>query len=401
MSWTSWLRILATTRRTTSICRKLRTCSSKILRWNRMYLFLRADQRLKQNREGPSTTCSSSRDCTYSWKKHGLILNQELNSIKRTPVGKKTKYSSSARRITFEKKMVRSNAGDWRLSSEQNWALSQYWSGWCVEEQDGRRRRQTRKDFNAVTDLSMTKFFTSELFKVIQDATSLILHCRTMCEFQTISSSTFITSDAQSIYTPSQIQELIAGGQNLSKRQTVFFTSMDPMNKEHKDLETVNLKTPASCTIHADSVEETSKHGVLVDIQTCSKERIKFPSKHDRTPSFFTIHSQPIASRRLPRWKLEKSCAKKCMRHLGPPPKISLRNNWMKELDSEVARQAESSQPTQPNPNPIHRTGRLLRQNKRPVRILRKATTRFSLDCENTNLSIERSDQDKDAGTKT
>ena len=31
-----------------------------------------------------------------------------------------------------------------------------------------------------------------------------------------------------------------------------------------------------------------------------------------------------------------------------PPPKISLRDNWMKELGSEVAGQAESSQPTQP-----------------------------------------------------
>ena len=50
-----------------------------------------------------------------------------------------------------------------------------------------------------------------------------------------------------------------------------------------------------------------------------------------------------------------------------PPPKISLKHDWMKELGSEVARQpegevdrqAKSSQPTQPNPNPNHdRTGR-------------------------------------------
>ena len=45
-----------------------------------------------------------------------------------------------------------------------------------------------------------------------------------------------------------------------------------------------------------------------------------------------------------------------------PPPKISLQHDWMKELGSEVARQpegevarqAKSSQPTQPNPNPDH-----------------------------------------------
>ena len=43
-----------------------------------------------------------------------------------------------------------------------------------------------------------------------------------------------------------------------------------------------------------------------------------------------------------------------------PPWKIFLKNNWMKELGSEVARQAETSQPTQPHPNPIYRTGRLV-----------------------------------------
>ena len=50
-----------------------------------------------------------------------------------------------------------------------------------------------------------------------------------------------------------------------------------------------------------------------------------------------------------------------------PPPKISLKHDWMKELGSEVARQPEgevvrqatSSQLNQPNPNPDHdRTGR-------------------------------------------
>ena len=42
-----------------------------------------------------------------------------------------------------------------------------------------------------------------------------------------------------------------------------------------------------------------------------------------------------------------------------PPPKISLKHDWMKEVGPEVARQEEGSQPTQPNPNPNHgRTGR-------------------------------------------
>ena len=49
----------------------------------------------------------------------------------------------------------------------------------------GRARWQeaeaTRKGFNTVLTGQDKKFFTSELFKVIQDAIPLILHCRTMC----------------------------------------------------------------------------------------------------------------------------------------------------------------------------------------------------------------------------
>ena len=61
-----------------------------------------------------------------------------------------------------------------------------------------------------------------------------------------------------------------------------------------------------------------------------------------------------------------------------PPPKISLKHDWMKELGSEVARQpkrevdrhAKSSQPTQPNPNPNHdreRDNPLFAEKVRPV----------------------------------
>ena len=79
-----------------------------------------------------------------------------------------------------------------------------------------------------------------------------------------------------------------------------------------------------------------------------------------------------------------------------PHPKISLRDNWMKELGSEVAGQAESSQPTQPNPNPVHRTGRLVETEQTSRSSAQEIDTRFSLDCESTNLSVERLDKDKD-----
>ena len=44
---------------------------------------------------------------------------------------------------------------------------------------------------------------------------------------------------------------LILGGQNLTNRQTRFFLPVDPMDKEHKDPDTIDLVSTASCTIHA------------------------------------------------------------------------------------------------------------------------------------------------------
>ena len=79
------------------------------------------------------------------------------------------------------------------------------------------------------------------------------------------------------------------------------------------------------------------------------------------------------------------------------PPKISLRHDWVKELGSEVARQAEVNQPTQPNPNPNHdRTGRPVLTEQTSRSSAPEIDTRFSRDCKNTNLFVERLEKDKD-----
>ena len=68
----------------------------------------------------------------------------------------------------------------------------------------------------------------------------------------------------------------------------------------------------------------------------------------------------------------------------------------MKELGSEVARQAEDNQPTQPNPNPIYRTVRPVVTEQTSCSSAQEIDTRFSLDCKNTNLFVERLEKDKD-----
>ena len=61
---------------------------------------------------------------------------------------------------------------------------------------------------------------------------------------------------------------LIPGGQILSKKQTVFFTSVDLMNKEHRDPTKLTWK-------HRVLHGTIRKGGRRVDIKTCSKERIE------------------------------------------------------------------------------------------------------------------------------
>ena len=67
-------------------------------------------------------------------------------------------------------------------------------------------QEETRKDTNFVLT-SQKQSCTSELFKVIQDAVSMILLSKTMTLFRATSSRTFFMSDVHSIYIPSSVRD--------------------------------------------------------------------------------------------------------------------------------------------------------------------------------------------------
>ena len=62
---------------------------------------------------------------------------------------------------------------------------------------------------------------------------------------------------------------LIPGGQNSSKRQTVFFLPVDPMDRSHKDPTVIDFECTTSCTIPAQCMEETSRRSILGRHQSC------------------------------------------------------------------------------------------------------------------------------------
>ena len=167
------------------------------------------------------------------------------------------------------------------------------------------------------------------------------------------------------------------------------------MDKEHKILRQSTWRhgvLHGTCIQHGRNI----KTRCIWSISDLLKRKDFCSIRRGRTPSSFTIHSQPVVSRRLFRWKLEKFQNEKVYESPRPLPKISLRKNWMKELGPEVARQAEGSKRTQPNPNPIHRTGRPVVTEQTSRSSAQESDTRFLLGCDSTNLSVEHLEKDKD-----
>ena len=162
-----------------------------------------------------------------------------------------------------------------------------------------------------------------------------------MLLFRATSSSTFIMSDVQSIYIPSSVRDF-------EHRQTVFFQLVDPMDK-NKEL---NKPRHVQYMHKAWKRHQNAVYGV--EINLALRKCLKIYQTRSNA-IIFTIHFQPIVSRKLSEWKLEK-----VFMSPRPPPKISLKHEWKRDLRSEHAQRSEvwqlsrSFQSNQPIPNPSH-----------------------------------------------
>ena len=85
--------------------------------------------------------------------------------------------------------------------------------------------KETSKD-TSMALIHQEQSFTSELFKVIQDAVSLIFLYRTMWLFRVTSPSASIKWDVQSVYIPSSIRGSYFEVENLRNMETVFILSL-------------------------------------------------------------------------------------------------------------------------------------------------------------------------------
>ena len=226
------------------------------------------------------------KDFSYSWKKVDWYWtrNSDRSSLSS---GKKTEYSSPTRWITSRRRWSDRIQKTEKGSSEQVWAFSiLVW--WNMEEQDS-RRRDNKNRFQFCTDRQDKKFFTFEFFKVIQDANNVLIPNNLFECIYHIGCAFNLHSIMNS--------GLIAGGQNSSRdRQTVFFTAVNPMQKNHQDKKEVDLTKPRLASYK----QRWKVHQDTVYGWTCSlingKDWSSF--KQGRTQSSFSVHSQLIVSRK-------------------------------------------------------------------------------------------------------
>ena len=120
---------------------------------------------------------------------------------------------------------------------------------------------------------------------------------------------------------------LILGGQNSSKRQTVFFLPVDPMDKSHKDADDIDLNDHVmhnTCTMHGKDIKTRYIGSTSI-----------LPSRKD----FSSVRLDP----KVVRMKTGEVLDEKVYMSPRPPPKISLKHEWKRELGSELARQCSTS----------------------------------------------------------
>ena len=135
----------------------------------------------------------------------------------------------------------------------------------------------------------------------------------------------------------------------MSKRQTVFFTSVDPMNKEHKDPNNIDLEAPCLAwykqkwKVHQDTV-------YWVDFQLAQRKGLKFCQTrsnaailYDTLPAYCIWKAIEMKSEEIKDQKV----------YVSPraPPTISYEDNWSYNLDSDVARSSEEIQRIELKPN--------------------------------------------------
>ena len=230
-----------------------------------MQKILHAEERLKQNPRRRELAGSSPRIVPIG-RRTWTDIEPGKCSFSDYEVSKKVMY------LRHSQQMQREEDGAvhfWRMKEnlQSQFPHSLHWSdgGWkvCLAARGGAKRR-----FHYCTAASGTIVY----FRVLQGHSGRNLVDPSLQDNVVIQSNFF-----QHIYhvgcafnLHSIINSgLIPGGQSSSKRQTVFFLPVDPMDKSHKDPDVIDLSVPRHAQYLHNAWKKTSKYGVLGRHQSC------------------------------------------------------------------------------------------------------------------------------------
>ena len=227
------------------------------------------------------------------------------------------------------------------------------------------QQEEDRKEDISIALITREESFTSELFKDTLETVSLILRYHHIgCAFNVHS----IINNG-----------LIPGGQDLSRRQTVFFLPIDPRDKDHKDPEYIDF-SELRLARYVHSAWKKHQDAVFwVDINLAIRERLTFyQTRSNAIILQGTLPANCIV--KVERLKIGEVLYERPYLSPRPPPKISLRHDhdWTRGNDQlgstveqppvgklvqqslgEVPR-VKLSKPTQSKPKPIcDRSGKL------------------------------------------
>ena len=167
----------------------------------------------------------------------------------------------------------------------------------------------------------------------------------------------------------------------------MIFLPVDPMDKNHKDPDTVDLKAPRLAGYLQRAWKKHQNTMYWVDVNLAVNKGLKFY----QTRSNAIILQETLPAYCIPkvvRMETGEVIYEKVYMSPRPPPKISLKHEWTRELGPEHAQRPEvgqlsrSFQSNQPIPNPSReRTGRpVVKDDTRTVQEGRKTSRSQEID---------------------
>ena len=130
----------------------------------------------------------------------------------------------------------------------------------------------------------------------------------------------------------------------------VFFTAVNPMNKNHKDPQELDLTKPRLALYKHKKWKRHQDTVYWVDIQLAQRKGLKFyQTRSNAIILYDTLPAYCISKVNV--IKFEEIINQKENVSPRPQPKISYKDNWMCDLDSDIAGSRRDTQRIEPTPN--------------------------------------------------